>query len=147
MRLIAPLLLLLVYSSLTSRPPARAEQAPMTAAAPAAACGDIGTAQTRTTLYFGLDSPAGLVSETKWQSFLKNEVTPRFPQGFTVWEANGQWRRTDGAIVHERSKVLLLVHQDTSAVHQDLAAIIERYKRAYQQESVLWETARVCAAF
>jgi hypothetical protein len=74
-------------------------------------------------------------------------VTPRFPQGLTVWEADGQWRRPDGRIGRERAKVLLLVHDDTPEVRVALGAIVTMYKRSFQQESVLWETARVCAAF
>ena len=142
MRTVAPLLVLLLASSLNSRPPAVPSAVP--AAAP---CGDIGTLQTRTTLYFGLGRKAGTITEAQWQAFLRDEVTPRFPQGFTVWQADGQWRRADGVIEHERSKVLRIVHEDTPGEHASLAAIIERYKRAYQQESVLWETGNVCAAF
>ncbi len=114
---------------------------------PARVCEPLGKAYLRTTLYFGLAHPAGTVSETEWRSFLSNEVTPRFPQGLTVWEANGQYRRTDGRIGRERAKVLLLVHEDTAPVRMALAELVERYKKSFQQESVLWETSAVCAAF
>jgi hypothetical protein len=50
-------------------------------------------------------------------------------------------------IVRERSKVLLLVHDDKAEVRSSITSIIERYKHLFEQESVLWETARVCAAF
>src|SRR5215203_4826270 len=77
---------------------------------------DCGTSapQLRTTLYFGLARPKGSVSELEWQVFLRDEVTRRFPDGLTVWEADGQWRTPGGTIDHERSKVLLLVHPDTT---------------------------------
>ena len=101
----------------------------------------------RTTLYFGLAHPLGKVSESQWQAFLRDEVTPRFPDGLTVWQADGQWRRSDGHISRERAKVLLLVHDEAPAVRTALAAIVASYKRLFQQESVLWETAPVCAAF
>jgi hypothetical protein len=64
-----------------------------------------------------------------------------------VWEAGGQWRRADGTFVRERSKVLLLVHDGSPAVNSAITTIIERYKQMFDQESVLWETAGVCAAF
>jgi len=119
------------------------------ASAPAAErpCGPSGTAYVRTTLYFGLTRPIGKVSEGQWQAFLREKVTPRFPDGLTVWEADGQWRRPDGRISRERAKVLLLVHNEAPAVRAAIAAIIADYKRGFQQESVLWETAPVCAAF
>jgi hypothetical protein len=106
------------------------------------------SAQVRTTLYFGLSKAhtKGSVSELEWQMFLKDEVTSRFPDGLTSWEAEGQWRAADGAIAHERSKVLLLVHPDGQAARTSVQTVIERYRKSFDQESVLWETARVCAA-
>ena len=77
-------------------------------------CGPAGTAHVRTTLCFGLTRPSGRVSEDEWRTFLRQHVTPRFPDGLTVWEAQGQWRRSDGRVARERSKVLLLVHDDTA---------------------------------
>ena len=104
------------------------------------------TAQLRTTLYFGLARPKGSVSELEWQMFLRDEVTPRFPDGLTVWDADGQWRSPAGSIDHENSKVLLLVHPDTAAARGSVQGVIERYRKTFDQESVLWETARVCVA-
>ena len=103
------------------------------------------TARLRTTLYFGLGRPKGMVSELEWQLFLRDEVTARFPEGLTVWEAQGQWQSA-GSISHERTKVLLLVHPDTHAAQQAVQAVIASYRKAFEQESVLWETARVCVA-
>jgi hypothetical protein len=109
-------------------------------------CGTTAAPQLRTTLYFGLARPRGSVSELEWQLFLKDEVTARFPQGLTVWEAEGQWKGTDGAIGHERTKVLLLVHPDTAAARDSVQTLMARYRKIFEQESVLFETARVCAA-
>ena len=109
-------------------------------------CGTASAPQLRTTMYFGLARPKGSVSELEWQMFLRDEVTARFPQGLTVWEAEGQWRRPDGVVDHERSKVLLLVHADTAPARASVQAVIERYRKTFDQQSVLWETARVCAA-
>lgn len=102
---------------------------------------------TRTTLYFGLDRPAGIVSEREWRSFLRSVVTPRFPQGFTVWDAYGQWRDAHGRIEREPARVLLIIHPDTEKVRTALAEIIDIYKHRFQQEAVLREVAPVCAAF
>lgn len=110
-------------------------------------CAPMGTSYMRTTLYFGLARPTGMVSEGQWKSFLREHVTPRFPQGLTVWEARGQWQRPDGRITRERSKVLMLMHDQSEQVRSALQALVEAYKKAFQQESVLWESARVCAAF
>jgi hypothetical protein len=110
------------------------------------ACGTATAAQVRTTLYFGSARPKGSVSELEWQLFLRDEVTSRFPEGLTVWDAEGQWRAPQGAIEHERTKVLLLVHPDTPAARQGVLSVIDRYRKVFDQQSVLWETSRVCVA-
>ena len=109
-------------------------------------CGGASAAQVRTTLYFGLARPKGSVTELEWQVFLRDEVTKRFPDGLTVWEAEGQWRSEAGTIDHERSKVLLLVHPDTAEARQSVQSVIDAYQKAFDQESILWESARVCIA-
>ena len=109
-------------------------------------CGTSSAPQVRTTLYFGLARPKGSVTELEWQIFLRDEVTNRFPDGLTVWEAEGQWRTPAGSIDHEQSKVLLLVHLDTVAARQSVLAVIEAYRKRFEQQSVLWENARVCIA-
>jgi hypothetical protein len=109
-------------------------------------CGVSSAPQVRTTLYFGLSRPKGSVSELEWQIFLRDEVTKRFPDGLTVWQAEGQWQTPAGSIDHEQSKVLLLVHADTAAARQSVQAVIQAYRKAFDQQSVLWESSRVCVA-
>ena len=50
------------------------------------------TRQAQARLFFGLHGSAGMVSEREWALFLGQIVTPRFPDGLTVFEASGQWR-------------------------------------------------------
>ena len=109
-------------------------------------CGAASAPQVRTTVYLGLARPKGSVTELEWQIFLRDEVTMRFPDGLTVWEAEGQWRTPAGSIDHEQSKVLLLVHPDTAAARQSVLAVIEAYRKTFEQQSVLWESARACVA-
>src|SRR5438270_3440996 len=123
MRIALPAVVLAAFALLGSRAPAQ------TVVPTETVCGELGTSYMRTTLYFGLNRKAGNISESQWKTFLRQEVTPRFPQGLTVWQAGGQWRRADGTIVRERSKVLLLVHDDKTEVRSALASIIERYKQ------------------
>jgi len=110
-------------------------------------CGTASSAQVRTTLYFGLSRAKGpAVSELEWQLFLRDEVTKRFPDGLTVWEATGQWRTPAGTIDREQSKVLLVVHADSAGARQSVQSVIESYRKTFDQQSVLWESARVCVA-
>jgi hypothetical protein len=84
------------------------------------------------------------VSELEWQLFVRDEVTKRFPEGLTVWNADGQWRTPSGSIDQERSKVLLLMHVDTAEARKLVQEVIERYRKMFEQESVLWESSRAC---
>ena len=109
-------------------------------------CGAASAAQIRTTLYFGLSRPKGSVSELEWQLFLRDEVTKRFPDGLTAWQAEGQWLTPTGSIDREQSKVVLLVHAETAAARESVQAVIQAYRKTFEQQSVLWESARVCVA-
>ncbi|WP_404710709.1 DUF3574 domain-containing protein [Sphingomonas sp. MMS24-J13] len=111
------------------------------------ACASPDEAFIRTTLYFGLGQRLGWISARQWRSFLRHEVTVRFPQGFTVLDAQGQWRGESGMIMRERSKVLLIIHRDTPESWNDIHALIALYRARYDQELVLQEDAEVCATF
>lgn len=107
-------------------------------------CGIGAAGQLRTTLYFGTSRPTGAVSELEWQIFVRDEVTTRFPDGLTVWDAHGQWKAPKGNIEQERSKVLLIVHPDSQKARASVMDVIERYRKVFEQQSVLWETSKVC---
>ncbi len=87
-------------------------------------------------LYFGRNKPTGQVSERDFQLFLQNEVTPRFPDGLTVLDADGQFLGSSG-IIKEKTKLLILIHSNSQADRQEIQEIIEEYKNKFQQESVL----------
>lgn len=94
----------------------------------------------RTELYFGMGKPDGSeVSGDEWSRFLADEVTPRFPAGFTVIEALGQYQGDDGKIVKEKSRVLILLYQKKDRKRNDpkIEEIRAAYKKAFQQESVM----------
>jgi len=90
----------------------------------------------------------GNASEARWKRFLSQEVTPRFPDGLTVYETTGQWRDPQTATIgRERSRVLRIVVSPGDAVADKIAAIAEAYKKQFRQKSVGVLTREVCAAF
>lgn len=94
----------------------------------------------RTELYFGTDKPdGGKVSDADWDKFLETEVTPRFPEGFTVLEGYGQYKDASGKIVREGSKVLVLFYPKKmrEAVNPKIEELRANYKKQFNQESVL----------
>ena len=99
-------------------------------------------------LFFGRSQgDQEVVSDAAWRAFLANEVTPRFPDGLTVLDAAGQWRAGSGAIVRERSKLLLILAQPGADAMRRTDEIAEAYKRAFGQSSVLRVITTACASF
>jgi len=94
-------------------------------------------------LYFGRKHPGGIVTETEWASFLADVVTPRFPQGLTVWAADGQWRDSAYRINREPTFVLEVVHPSQASADAALKSIVAEYRRRFAQESVFWVRDRV----
>lgn len=98
-------------------------------------------------IYFGSARPTGVVTPEEWAEFLRTSVTPRFPQGLTVWQASGQWQGADGAIVREDSFVLSLVHPEDEHSEGSVGAIAAEYKSRFDQEAVLRVKSHACASF
>jgi len=110
----------------------------------------------RSELYFGLGSEEGgsaggratRIDEASWRGFLDREVTPRFPDGLTVFDAYGQWRFRDGdAPERLRTRVLVILHEDSAPRLADIEAIRQAWLRATGHESVLWSRHRVEVSF
>jgi hypothetical protein len=89
------------------------------------------------TLYFGSARIGGAVTGEEWTAFLRDVVTPRFPEGFTTWRASGQWRGASNAIMSEKSFVLVIVHAPGAEGSDNIAAIASQYKSRFGQEAVL----------
>ena len=98
-------------------------------------------------LYFGTAQPEGVVSAQEWADFLDKVITPRFPQGLSVWPAAGQWQSADGTLVRENTWVLHVVHPENDSAEQAMASIMTAYKTRFQQEAVLRVQSRVCVSF
>lgn len=124
-------------------------QTPPAGAAPESCAGLRGAPMISVMLYFGRGTPgqAG-ISDAAWQQFLRDEVTPRFPDGFTVLDAHGQWRdQRTGVIGRENSEVLNIVAPPGAATLAKLDAIGATYKRQFHQQSVGVSLTPSCAAF
>ena len=96
-------------------------------------------------LYFGRGNAGGEVSEAQWASFLNQEVTPRFPDGLSVFDVSGQYRNARGTIERERSKRLTVVVFDPPSHLAKVQAIVAAYSRRHGQDSVLRVEQPVCA--
>jgi Protein of unknown function (DUF3574) len=92
----------------------------------------------RSELYFGRLKPDGsVVTDAEWRTFVAEQVVPRFPDGFTVLDALGQYRGRDGKIIAEPTKVLLIVHRPDARPRASVQEVRDVYRQLFQQESVL----------
>lgn len=110
----------------------------------------------RSELYFGVGEQDGdaqraqtqVITPAQWLAFLDAEVTPRFPDGLTVFDAYGQWAFRDAPAPNRlRTKVLVVLHEDTVQRRNDIEAIRLAWKQRTGHQSVLWSRHRVDVSF
>ncbi|WP_193199563.1 DUF3574 domain-containing protein [Nostoc sp. MG11] len=89
-------------------------------------------------LFFGRNIPGGgEVSENEFQTFVDIVITPRFPAGLTIFDANGQFLNSTGTLIEEPSKVISFIFEDTLDNENSINQIIGTYLQQFNQESVL----------
>jgi hypothetical protein len=101
----------------------------------------------RLELVFGLPGKQGHAASRAWTAFMEREVTPRFPDGLTVFDGSGQWRNKRGTISKESSRLLLIWYERDATSEAKIEAIRAAYKRRFHQESVLRADEISCVSF
>ncbi len=102
----------------------------------------------RVELFFGATLADGqTLADQDWQKFVDDEVTPRFPEGLTELAGRGQWRRPDGVITHEPSRLLLIWYSPATNKDADIEAIRAAYKTRFKQLSVMRVDGVNCVSF
>ena len=88
--------------------------------------------------------------EVEWQAFLAEEVTPRFPDGLTVFDASGQWLDAEAdRLYREGTKVLnvLVPVESVEEAKWALDEIADDYVERFDQQVVFKTSRRACAGF
>jgi len=99
-------------------------------------------------LYFGRNiADTAVVTDSAWGTFVRDVLTPRFPEGATVWDASGQWRAPNGVLVREPSYVVELLHRATPESEARVQGVIDAYKTRFAQQAVLRMVTSVLATF
>jgi hypothetical protein len=102
---------------------------------------------TTANLYFGRSiDGGGEVSDSDWQRFVDQEVSPRFSSGFTVEDGAGQWLGASGP-VREKSKHLQIVLSGRPDDADKLTAIRAAYQTRFHQEAVGLVQTPGCGSF
>ena len=87
-----------------------------------------------------------MVSDEEWTRFVAEVVTPRFPDGLTIWRADGQWREGE-QIVREPVMILEVLHRGDPASRASIEAIAQEYRTRFRQSAVLRVTSPARATF
>lgn len=102
---------------------------------------------TRTELIFGTQRPRlPPVSGAAWRRFVAREIAPRFPDGFTLLNARGEWRGRRGGI-RETSHILIVWHGATPQQQDKFEVLRSIYKQRFRQQSVLRIDGSDCVSF
>lgn len=102
----------------------------------------------QTMIYFGLDIPGGgVVSEEQFDNYLQDVVTKEFPKGLTAFDAYGQMQNKDGSIEKQTTKVVLLVHEDSSAGGMAVKRVIDQYRSSFGAPQVMRTASPIEANF
>lgn len=97
---------------------------------------------------FGLTADAGQtrISDQAWERFRDEQIVRRFPEGFTLYHAQGYWQADEKTYV-EPSVVLMVVSSEREDTTRKLDEIARAYKQKFHQESVLQVQSRVVVQF
>jgi hypothetical protein len=114
----------------------------------AESCPAGGAAMQQLELFFGTSIRGhATVAAHAWSQFLASEVTPRFPEGLTIFDAHGQWRAADGRVTEERSRVLVILYRPDDTTEAKIAAIRNAYEKRFHQDSVMRVDSSACVSF
>ena len=120
----------------------------VTAREGAAASACQGERMIETRLYLGMASPNGPVTEEAFRAFVEAEVTPRWPEGYTILSGEGLWFSEQRKITErEPSRVLVRMHDGSGAASAAVEGIRAAYISRFTQDAVLRTDAPVCAVF
>ncbi len=93
---------------------------------------------TKTELYFGQSkNTGGTVSQEEWSAFEDSVVVKVFSSGSTTFETRGRWLNENGDVIKENSRIVMAVNPMTPELSQKIDELREKYKKYFDQSSVL----------
>lgn len=99
-------------------------------------------------MFFGRSIPGGgSVSDSEWSAFVAEVVTPRFPDGLTIYAATGQWREATGVLAREPVMVIEILHPANAATDAAIEEIMRAYREKFRQEAVMRVRGRARVTF
>ena len=118
------------------------------AGTPEPECEDGGEPWSEYRLFFGRNvGDTEVVSDEDWRAFLADTITPRFPDGLSVIDVNGQGTTEDGDLARERAKLLTVLVPPGNDSLARMNEISDEYKQRFNHYSVLRVVTEACVAF
>ena len=90
---------------------------------------------------------SGGVSEADFAQFLDGEISPRFPEGLTVIDAQGHATPATGPQISGPAKLVMIVLPGDKDDSTKLQAVRLAYVKRFHQQSVLLMTRGDCVSF
>ncbi|MFM2485974.1 DUF3574 domain-containing protein [Celerinatantimonas yamalensis] len=111
-----------------------------------------GDLMAKTTLYYGLTRYQGKkvvdITKAQWENYVDKEVTPRFRDGLTIFNAQGQWLGKDGQVTKEPSRALMVIYPaNDKASSEKIQELRQIYMKRFNQESVMRVDSTKCVSF
>ena len=97
-----------------------------------------GEQQVTAQLFYGRAHKDGSqINAAEWADYLAKDVTPRFPAGLTVIDANGQWQHPKtGRVMREKSTIIEIVTSASPETWARMQELRDIYKKRFHQEVV-----------
>lgn len=107
-----------------------------------------GDTWSQTTLYLGRGISGASIGDEAFRTFIADEVTPRFPSGFTLSHGEGAWKNSMlGKTIYEKSTMLIVLHPGSKDERNALREIANAYRIHFHQQAVIEASHAVCVAF
>lgn len=87
------------------------------------------------------------ITDAEWGSFVASDITPRFPAGFTVLDARGQWRDPAGRTASEPAHLVRVWTEATPDLPARVEEVAAAYKSRFRQLAVGVAVTSGCADF
>jgi hypothetical protein len=100
-------------------------------------------------LYFGRSVEGrGPVTDSEWEQFRDEAITPNLPNGYTVLDGVGAWMNPKSrTTITETTKILIAATPDDDASSAAVQRVRSAYEQTFRQISVGMTTHVGCGSF